>query len=78
MEEPRNLSNEPENTDGNSLVNIQEYNVLEKEKNENYLIKLGKNRNKENISIQAIQKDHISNYYYQSYYNLNNFKCVIQ
>jgi hypothetical protein len=43
-----------------SLSNIKEYNAVDSEENSNYLIKLGVHKNKENIIIQAHQKDQLS------------------
>ena len=57
----------------NENINAKEFILLEEEENENYLIKFGENNNKK-IFIQAYQKDHVSNYYYQSEYTIDDFQ----
>lgn len=58
-----------------SFSNIKEYNILESEEKENYIIKLGK-KNKENIIIQAHQKNHLVNYFFETEKNFNDFQSL--
>jgi hypothetical protein len=66
-------------TPGNELEsfsNIKEYNTLDSEEKENYLIKLGIQKNKESIIIQAHQKDQIVNYFFQTEKNFEDFRSL--
>ena len=59
-----------------SFSNIKEYNTLDSEEKENYMIKLGEKKNKESIIIQAHQKDQLVNYFYQTEKNLDDFQSL--
>ena len=59
-----------------SCSNIKEYNTLDYEEKENYLMKLGEQKNKESLIIQAHQKDQLVNYFYQTEKNFEDFQSL--
>ena len=58
---------------GKENINLSEFTLFEEEEKENYLVKFGENNNKK-IFFQAYQEDHVSNYYYQSEYSIDDFQ----
>ena len=58
---------------GKENINPSEFTLFEEEEKENYLVKFGENNNKK-IFFQTYQKDHVSNYYYQSEYSIDDFQ----
>ena len=72
-DELQKISTSNLNEKGKEIINALEFTLFEEEEKENYLVKFGENNNKK-IIIQAYQKEHVSNYYYQSEYTIEDFQ----